>query len=176
MAFWILIAATVLLASWFFYRTSNKYSDWGDIGFGFVTAFLTLLTGALVGAGILALLSLIPTTPHIESQRYELRAIASGGESVSGEFFLGSGYINGERVVNYIKQVTDEDGTYSVIDSATGYAARIFEDSSEPYMLDYDWFYSNGWVIPFNVKTGDSWDFHVPAGSVLENYTIDNSQ
>lgn len=176
MAFWILIAVTVVLAGWFFYRSSNEFSRWGDIGWGAGMAIMTLIVGGAVSVVLLLLLSLIPTAPIVESHRYELRAIAAGGESVSGQFFLGSGYIDGERVINYIKQITDEDGTYSVVDSATGYAARIFEDSNEPYMLDYDWFYSNGWVIPFNVKTGDSWDFHVPAGSVLENYAIDNSQ
>src|SRR5688572_14706675 len=69
-------------------------------------AFLGLaLGGALLGGGILGLLNMIPPVKTWqESANYNLAAIATDSEIAGRSYFLGGGYINEHRVLNYIQE------------------------------------------------------------------------
>lgn len=173
MIFWILI---VLLGLGIIYAFVWPFLDvfgesWlGNVVFGFLTAMIVALVGGMVGFGILALVSLaIPTTLHSQAHD-ELRAV-SASSSIEGRFYLGSGYVDGKRVLNYI---TAEDG-YSELKQADASASRVFEDEgADPYVISYDWAKDAWWWIPGAFPMGTTYDFHIPPASILEDFTVDN--
>jgi len=163
--FWILLGAAVVAVIWTFIW--NLLED--GIALAFLGALLAAMLSGLVGGGLFALsVALIPGE-KVTSETHDLRAISTSS-TIQGRFFLGSGYVDGKRTLNYIAQ---EDG-YSRLGQATASAAYIWEDTDKPTVTEYTWWYSNGWVTPGNLRTGYSWDFHIPAGSILEDYGITN--
>lgn len=168
MIFWVLLVLAVLVVVgtfvWFAFLDDLRMG----IGFGLLTALLAAIGSAIVGGGLLALSLLIPGG-KVTHETFPLRALATSS-TVQGRFFLGSGYVNGERTLNYVAQ----DNGYARIDQGIGTASRIFEGSTKPTVTEYTYWYSNGWVLPWEFKTGYSWDFRVPSGSILEDYTITN--
>lgn len=163
MIFWILIVLAVVIVGGTFIWW---WIEEGLIAIAF--ALLAAIGSLLVGGGLLALALLIPGDKMTE-ETFDLRAISSSS-TVQGRFYLGSGYVDGKRTLNYIAQ---EDG-YSRLGQGIASASRVYEDTEEPTVTEYTFWYSNGWVIPWEFVTGWSWDFHVPRGSILENYTITN--
>lgn len=164
MIFWVLlVVAVITIAATYIYNAMDD--DWA---WAFLPALLTAIISLVVGGGLLALALLIPGGKHTD-ETYGLRAISSSS-TVQGSFFLGAGYVDGKRTLNYIAQ---EDG-WSRIDRGIASASRIYEDAEKPTVIEYTHWYSNGWVIPWEFKTGYSWDFHVPAESILEDFTIAN--
>lgn len=164
MIFWILLALAVV-------AVVLTYIYWGcDEGwlFAFMPAILAAVVSAVV-VGLLMLLATLIPGDRTTSETYDLRAIGTSS-SAEGRFFLGSGQIDGKRTLNYIAQ---EDG-WSRVDQAFADDSRVFEDTDEPTVTEYSHLYWNEWVWPVAWKVGESWDFHVPAGSVLEDYTITN--
>ncbi|MUG03563.1 hypothetical protein ECC01_21495 [Bacillus tequilensis] len=167
MIFWILLALAVVAVVWTYIYFA--FFDWaGGAGFALLPAFLAALGSGLIGGGLLALSLLIPGE-KITQQTFDLRAISTSS-TVQGRFFLGSGYVDGKRTLDYIAQ---EDG-WSRVDRGIASASRIFEDTERPTVTEYTHWYSNGWVIPWEVEAGHRWDFHIPSGSILEDYTITN--
>ena len=166
MIFWILlVAVTVAVIVTFAANLDAQYGDWVLASLG---AFLALALGCLISAGIVLLFTLIPAQ-SVQSDDYQLRALATSG-TTSGSFFLGSGYVGEERTLNFIRS----QGGYSQLDYALAANSRVYEDADKPTFTEYVWRYDNPWVLPWTVVTGYSYDFHVPAGSVLENYDITN--
>lgn len=164
MIFWILLGAAVAVVALVFVRVVRD-DGWG---FAALVSIVAAMLSALVGGGLLALSLLIPGTV-VREQTHPLRAIGDSS-SIEGRFYLGSGYIGGSRQLNYIKQ---GDG-YSMVASAPGESSRVFEGSSGPSVIEYEHVYSNAWVIPWEFRIGWTYDFHVPAGSILEDYSITN--
>jgi len=165
MIFWILLALVIGVTLFVGIAVYREYDSIGAaIGGGIFAAAMA----GIVAFIVILLFMIIPSTSH-EKYTYHLRALATS-QSVQGEFFLGSGSVNGERTLNYIKRVKG----WSEVDSAVAKASRVFEDSTSPTVTEYFYYYDNGWVLPWKILTGYSWDFHVPAGSILEDTTIDN--
>lgn len=164
MIFWILLVAAVVAVVitfwWWFLEDGWAYA--------FLFSFATAALAFIVGAGLLALAALIPGEKRTD-ETFELRALATSS-TVHGRFFLGSGTVDGKRTLNYIAK---EDG-YSRLGQGVASASRVYEDTERPTVTEYTFWYSNGWVVPWEVVTGYSWDFHVPAGSILEDFTLTN--
>jgi hypothetical protein len=171
MVFWILLGIAALIpivVAIFFFMDEGFLAG---VGFFFVSAFL-----AACGLGLVALiLSAIAAGTGWTDTRYETRDLRALGNSSSIEgrfYFLGGGYIDGKRVLNYIVQ---QDG-YSTLEQADANDSRIFEDEQEsPYVYSAYSERKNTWLVPWPVLGGEAHDFHIPADSILENYTIDNS-
>lgn len=166
MIFWVLLVLAVAVGVWTFIYFA--FLDDMGIGLGIGCAVLAAMTAGLVGAGLIALALLIPGE-KVTHETFALRALATSS-AVQGGFFLGSGYVNGERTLNYVAQ----DNGFARIDQGIGTASRIFEGSTKSTVTEYTYWYSNGWVIPWEFKTGYSWDFRIPSGSILEDYSITN--
>lgn len=170
MTFWIFVVLVSLGTIWAFiyfsFLEDIMSGLFSNLVMGALSALLVALTGAIVGGATLALLTLIPAGHMLR----ETHTLASLGDTqgVEGRFYLGSGYINGTREIAYVKQL---DG-YSVATEADGDASRIFQDTSKPTVTEYTYFYSNPWVLPWNFDTGYTYDFHVPAGTIQNNYAI----
>lgn len=165
MIFWTLIVLAAL-AIIITFIDNTWYEDWT---FGILGAIIAVVISAVVGGGLFALAQLIPGDKRTE-ERFDLRAIGSSSTVQGRSYFLGSGYIEGRRTLNYIAQ---EDG-YSRLGQGIASASRVYEDTDEPTVTEYTYWYSNPWVMPWEYERAHAWDFHVPSGSILENYEITN--
>lgn len=165
MIFWILLAVILAGAVWALIAHVRDSMP----GLGVFLFFVVVVLGSIAAAMVLSICAL--GFPQAETSRSELRAIAVSS-SVEGRFFLGSGYVDGKRVLNYI---TARDG-FSEVEQVRADHARIYEDAdSRPYLATVDHVADVWWFAPFRVESGfPRSDFHVPAGSILENFTIDN--
>jgi hypothetical protein len=106
-----------------------------------------------------------------------LKALATGSK-VTGRFYLGSGSIEGKRTVNYITA----DGDRNYIRQQDASASVVIEDitTGQPHMIALQKCYESPWIMPWkmckDINEGIAFEFHVPAGSVLSDYTVDNSK
>jgi hypothetical protein len=153
---------------------------WIRVGYA-INALLTDLIVLIIGGMVVVLLPMFLTsafTPEktTTSHEYELRALGAG-ESASGRFYLGTGYINGERVINYTYSDESNGATFSKVDSAPGDDSRIFEDvpvDAQPSVTSRKTVYTYPLLVPWSMGLTRTWDFHVPAGSIIEDYEIKN--
>lgn len=171
MLFWvaviIIIACAIGYARFFF----------DDFGF-FIPLLMWLLSTGVTGFLILAAWAGLGHAFSTElksdnTYRTDLRALDSGSGIEGRHYFLGGGYVNNKRVLNFI--VRNEDGS-----SSLGYTdaneSRIFEDTAEkPYMLTKEKNYGNWWfAFDSTIRTERTYEYHIPAGSVLESTQITN--
>lgn len=174
MIFWIL--AVIILAAivyGFYWSFSEQMGDsWiGCTVFGGLLALVSVLVGGLLGAGIIALSALAVPVTLAEQRDTDLRAV-SASSSVEGRFFLGSGYVNGVRTLNYVVAL---DG-YSELRQAKADNSRIYEDENgSPYVTSYEWVKEAWWLAPGSLDMGTTYDFHIPEDSILEDFTVDNA-
>jgi hypothetical protein len=162
--FWILLTLAVIATiGTFIWALNDTFTEWFEaIALAAAAGLLSALVGGLALLGFM----LIPAN-HIRPHHYALASLGST-QGVSGEFFLGSGTVNGARELTYVKQ----DGDHYVATEADGDSSFIYQDTSGPSVTEYEWFYANGWVLPWNFDTGWSYDFHVPKGTILNDYRI----
>ena len=171
MIFWILLVLAVIATiGTVIYFIDDMGTLVGAFPGVIVGVSMSMLIGGLIIGGLNIL---IPHEYDTAETTTELRAIDTGS-TIKGRFYLGSGYINGERTINYIEQISDGDGTYSTVRQASAGSSRIFEDADQPTVTDYKFTFYKPWLFPGAFSENHSYDFHVPEGSVLEDYTIDN--
>ena len=177
MIFWIITGIWIALIVFVFIYSGSTYRgsfDWVDASVSLVVT-VTLggliwvvlsfpVLGAIAGANAEAV--------NTGSDRDELAAIATDS-SVSGRFFLGSGYINGYQTFSYLTK--GEDGWFR-LSSAEANASTVYESDETPYVEYFYWKdVPPWWVSPFvlfNKHEPVTYDFYVPEGSVLNNYQI----
>lgn len=169
MIFWILlgIAIVAVIASFAY----GVQEDLG-IGFGFLNAFLATLIAALVGGLLMLLLSIWfgPSYQFQGEKEHGLVALQTSSSIEGRSYFLGSGYINGKRTLNYI---TDDGGAFRV-ESADADDSVIYQDSDSPTVTVHEWDLVNPWFAPWSFGHRHTYTFHVPEGSILSDYTVNN--
>ena len=108
-----------------------------------------------------------------ETYRHELRALQSGSGVEGRSYFLGGGYVDNKRVLNHITRNDDGSSSLGFTDADE---SRIYEDSAEkPYMLTHEKKYGNWWfAFDETFRTERTYEYHIPAGSVLESTKITN--
>jgi hypothetical protein len=133
--------------------------------FGVPTAF-----GVVYG---ITYLTSLATPAHVSNEtEADLRAVALDS-GLEGRFFLATGYVEGKRVVNYI---AEHDGGYITVEQVDAVNTYVYEDENvNPRVVTKQWQASEWWLAPFGIDRGNTYVFHIPEGSVLENYTIDNT-
>lgn len=194
MLFYILVAAVAVVAivtfSWAAYQ--NKYNrrsylhdieGWGDVaawtgtnalvaGMVALVIFGCMCAGASIGIGNSKV-----GHYHAEHSLTALKATEKTEGSYSHAFFIGSGYVDGVRKLNYIQ---NDHGVYTLKDVYAS-DARLIETSGTPHVtLDKD-LYACAWLMPWGQIGGVSnslnpmtYTFYIPKGSVLSDYTIKN--
>lgn len=160
MVFWILlgILAAITIGA-IIYGVADEGWLWG-----FANGFIGFFTGGLVLGGVFLLFLLVPSY-ETGRNTYELRAIATDS-TTSGRFFLGTGYVSGQRTLNFV--VRHEDANY--VNQVYAYKSVIFENEGEPEVTYID--YGNPWIAPWRLD--QKYEFVVPEGSILSDYTITN--
>lgn len=161
MLFWIIVTLIVAATT---YAIWQGY-DWFD---GVPVFFLSIIGGAVV---LFICAILIPS--HVDLARENTTSLKALGTSSTqqGRFFLGSGYIDGKRVLNYIQQ--DTSGAIQV-KHTDAEDALIFEGSDKATVTKKTYDFNNGWILPWTIASKDKYEFHIPEGSVTESYTIAN--
>lgn len=161
MLFWIIIVLVIAATA---YAIWQGY-DWVD---GIPVLFLTSIAGLVI---LFLTAVFIPCNVDLVNEKTAgLKALGTSSKA-QGRFFLGSGYVDGKRVLNYIQQA--DDGAMKVSQTEAD-DALIFEGSDSATVTTKHYDYNNGWIIPWPIGSTDKYDFHVPSGSVTESYTIDN--
>ena len=139
--------------------------------------YLTFLYGMLAALCVIVIFVIclfnIPPNDKTEDGETESLQALSTSSSIQGRsFFLGSGYVNGVRTLNFI--VHQPDGGFRV-EQACASSSLIYEGTQQPTVSTIFHSYSNGWVLPWDFRTNTTYRFDVPKGSVLEGYTVDNA-
>lgn len=162
----VLVAVAIIV----FILASDGLYDIGEgIFYALAATFVTFMFSMLIGFGI-ALSS--DNRETIETGTTSLSAIASGSET-EGAFFLGSGTVDEERVINYVS-VTEDGG--KTLESIPVEDAIIYEDATvETARLETTidrW--QAWWWAPWHLDVNETTAFHVPAGTVSGDFDIQN--
>jgi hypothetical protein len=164
--FWISLAIAIVLMVVVKLADESIFTAFwvGVITSGFIFLIAACITGAALGVERTETKYVTP-----------LKALATSSK-ISGSFFLGSGYVEGKRTLNYITA----DGDRNYIRQQDASASVVIEDitTGQPHMLALEQCYDSGWIMPWkmckDINEGVAYEFHVPAGSVLSDYTVDN--
>lgn len=165
MLFWIFIAVIIIVGLIFGYLDI--------IASGVLASFLAVIVFGLT-------LGLLTTFQYgnssvstVSRETLKLKALGnSNATTVSRGYYLGGSYLGTKRVLNYM---TDSSGAVRV-EAADARTSTVYEDTeaSKANVTIYHQVVHNDWLIPWNIGSQDSYDFHIPAGSVAESYTLDN--
>lgn len=178
--FYITLAVAVIASAFVIYlfTRGNKgyYSDYeiGDVVGGGLAVFFSIIF-----VGFIAMIITIPivigenekdiVARDAEDNSYTIRALANNS-GIEGSFFLGSGYIEGKQVFNYIT----EDGNGAIrLQSMDAAQATIFEDTNNAHLRVIKTVRSIPSVVPWDIGSTMHYDFHIPKGSIIQNYKVD---
>lgn len=145
--------------------------DFGEPGIAIFFGFLFGSIGAFLAGSMLNLLGAWIVGDHSELEvKHELLAL-SDTTGPSGSFFLGTGSVNEEASFFYYEKL--ERGAHLTHVDADD--AIIIEESDldEPY-VDVLVQHSNNtfWFSDF-IAEDESYEFHIPKGSIATNYSLD---
>ncbi|KKL06152.1 hypothetical protein LCGC14_2598880 [marine sediment metagenome] len=104
-----------------------------------------------------------------EQRTLELKQLAINKDnSISGTFFLGSGYINQDNDIYYYFYTKNENGVIR-LRKAIYHRIKIIEDNNtKPYVIVQIKCDSNECWVPSYAE----WEFHIPENSIIENYNV----
>ena len=166
---YIMIAVILGLAVWGAVSTWRSEGSFGWTIFVFISSAVIC---SIPGFGLLYLVgSAIPGGERV-SVTQELAALGNDS-TISGSFFLGSGIIDEEQVFQYIAE-TENGGFY--LTSIPAWKVVIYEDATEDSarFVNYIRVRDEWWFSPLPVQLIDGYrdEFHVPPGSVNQQYRI----
>ena len=167
MIFWILIAvAAVIVVAVFVNTLLDDY-----VG-GFLVAMGAAFISAAVGFLVLLAFCAIPANNDlVADDTHKLKALGNANATTGRFYFLGGGYIDGKRVLNFI---TERQGGAIRVEQADATNSTIYEGSTDATVQVRHYDHNNGWVLPWPIGSHTEYEFHIPSGSVVESYTLDN--
>ena len=136
----------------------------------FILGLFIVGLGAIGGGAVAMAVGYFPGQHATQHERIDLVALQDN-VGAEGRFFLGTGYI--ENKLNYFYYRKDGDAYRADKETADG--AVIYQDEiSQPYLLTYysSFNHSFWYFFGFPSKSQRS-QFHVPKGSIKENFTLD---
>ena len=119
-------------------------------------------TFGLAGFGALMLLTAFGPYDVVEKRdTYQLAALGTGSET-NGSFFLGTGSIDEEAVVQFV--IKGNDG-WNTIEQVKQSRSKIKEDTDNPHVTYVYTTKSNPWILPLEWKGNRTYEFTVPEDS-----------
>ena len=167
----IAVVGGLAFAIWFLFEVIEADSIIGKILGGIFSLFIAAICGfvfvlASVGIGNI----FIPKETKLVSETsVSLRALDAGSET-SGRFFVGSGYINEKKVLEYISE--SEDGGMRVSTAPANMSVLYERDAETPKLIIRHYEQVNGWLAPEAVHSFDNYEFVIPKGSVKDSYAV----
>lgn len=169
MIFWII--ATLVAAGTI---TVFIKALWDGPLVAFFVALFTLIVGGFLGLMLwIGSSFVLADRDHVvvHESTQQLKALGNANGIEGHSYFLGGGYVEDKRVLNYITQ--GSDGAIRV-ERSDADASTIFEGSDNATVEITVTDESNPWVSPWPINTRHSYEFHIPTGSVVESYELDN--
>lgn len=170
MAFWIalgiaaflaiLIPFCVAMSRGYWHSTSRRSSAWTHAWLAVAWMVMFMVFSSIWTLGY------SDPRNYNAAGRVDLQALASNS-SYEGRFFLASGTVEEEMVYRYLTK--DADGLIErhEVDADRAY---IIEEGEDAY-LEYRW-NCNTWTYPWGACQRPAYVFHVPTGSVLNEYEV----
>lgn len=173
MLLWIFLGACVVLSAIAFHLGA-KY------GFDFMDAFGPALATFFVSIIVfgMALIIVVGSNSHTikyrdtEVYEWELMALGNNTQTEGRSYFLGGGYIGEKKVINFITKDHKDRGSIRV-EQLDAHTVKIFEGSEKPHLIRTTTVSSMEWAVPWDLDSVRHFDFYIPAGSVLESYSVD---
>lgn len=150
------------------------------LGDGFIDRFMmamfafviAVLAGAFsLGAGALVGLA-FPAHP-VKNSETPLVALRDK-DGIQGSFFLGSGHIEDKQYYFFYAQ--QPDGSFTPGKVEANRWVRVYEqERSDAILITYRWEANSRWAEWLSVPVhaiGNSYDIHVPRGTVRRGYTM----
>ena len=163
---WGLIGIAILggTATFFCFKKQDGYA-------GFFEFFLPAVVSAGFGAVLFLLIgTVLAPKERVLEGRYSLVAFRDGS-AVQVTFFLGSGNIGSEGY--FFSYVKVSNGGLKRWQTPARYAT-VYEDAGESPVLNiYHLRVAGNWRYVSLFKNYYSYDFHVPPGTVLHQFTAD---
>ena len=134
--------------------------------------FIGTISALMAGLVLLPVGMVAQTTfnyDHEGTETVNLRSMGDG-DGISGRsYFLGGGYIESKKVINYIGEREDGGVQLSSVDASD---SVIYEREGAPILEAHK--YSGGawWYAPFKVSSYTKYEFSVPNGTVVESYEL----
>lgn len=177
MVFWVLSVVVLFFCGWWLYITWNSELIYTLIG----RIFAVIIFG-IVSVGIWCLVAVGGATGlgHLFTPDYQKGDVTSvdlvaveAKDTTEGRFggsiFASYGYINGVRVLSFIEKHGDGGMKVGYLDADD---VVIYEGDNKPEKITTTWVKENGWFTPWVITRYDTYDLHVPLGSVVEGYEI----
>ncbi len=166
-AFLVITATLIGVGVFLKTRRRGNSSDapfWG-IMYTFIVLFFVFIVGGMISGHS-------PDKVTSSTHTYQLEALTTGAPSLSGHFFLGSGTLGSTPEYQYV--VKRDGAYYSEQTPSEGVPTFATKDGSAYVTVttktEYaNWFFP-GYKIPLDKP--DSYAFHIPAGSIVQNYNI----
>lgn len=162
--FWIILG--IILGIFILYQVEGEicgYVILGGCALGFGFGGIALLIASII---------LNLPTKEVLKEEYELHAIVDNSE-ITGSFFLGCGSVGEDKYYSYIIE-TERGKTVETL-KIDGINDIYFKDTVETPMLKYyESELEKDWWNWFSISAGDNYYvFHIPEGSIIEDYQID---
>jgi hypothetical protein len=161
--FWILavILTLAVLLAWF---------AGDDFDGPWLRSFTTLFLGGCAGFLVLLAFMWLPyNNDVVKDDTYKLRTVGTDTGVSGRSYFLGGGYINSERFLNYI---ADAGGGALAVRMAAADRSTVYEDApagtGTVQIKHVD--HVNGWYVPWPLGSHDEYVFHIPPGSIVDNF------
>lgn len=173
MLFWIIVglvaAVTIGAVVW------SVCEGWNDgldhVVFGFIGLFVSGGVGFLLMVVTTAVIHPPLERVVVSEKTQQLRALGNASGLEGRSYFLGGGYVKDKRVLNFI---TNNEGGAIKVERADAEDSVIYEDSTVASVKVTHVDYVNGWIVPFPLGDDHEYESHIPAGSVVESYALDN--
>jgi hypothetical protein len=160
--FWLCIGIVIAVI---YYNTFHAYM--ASLGEGLMFGFLAALVCSCVVGGVA--LAVPKSAEQVDQWTMDLKAVSlSQTDGQGGRYYV-------RTLGRSVDFITDINGAYNVRE-ANSWDTTIYEDGKKPTVTVKKNDHSNGWILPWPMYTTYHYEFHVPAGSVTGDYTIDNNQ
>ena len=176
--FFILFAISfigaVIYAIWSTFYNSDYAMTLGE------QIFFTLMK--IIGVGFVGFVLsfiitiMIPSKQELKIEKTSIECL-NDGSSVHGEFFLGSGTVDGKMVYNYYVK-NGQFFTLKQLDASSTYITYLKDKTTKPYLevqkivdIPTDRCSWNNWA--FDAEEVKATVFHIPQGSIKSNYNLD---
>jgi hypothetical protein len=169
MAFIILIVVCTVVVA-FLLPKKEAESVWDWLWFGFFGAVIGVLLGVLFSLILMLFVSGLPAD-RVKVDTEQVYALQDG-DSATGSFFFGSGYVNGEMRYTYMAK---EDGGLRMKQlDADGI---LIKEGTEPRVEKYTQKYTNSsvrfWFGDYPSNSEYEYVIYAPAGTVKQQFNVD---
>lgn len=169
MIFWIVTGLILLVWVGAVISSTMEAGIGGFLATFFLGGLLASLVWLLVGVGVIGAFGMRAVGAN-QTETHSIPLKALGADSTSaGQMFLGSGFVDGKRVLSYIYENEDGSFTPGQVDSSK---SRVFEVERKPELVWHVHSANHWWLYPSDVEVSRSYEFYVPEGSVSEEYNV----